>query len=139
MAGDRETPFDRGRDVGYEGGMRIVARLLVLLPLLWMEAAWAGTYASYSCTLTSPLEVDDLEATGCETILGVLRVESGTNIISLHRLVNLTSVGSALQINNNFAVTGIDGLVNLISVEGPLFIDSNAALTNTDGLASLTR
>jgi hypothetical protein len=39
------------RLLGKKAGMRIVARLLVLLPLLWVEGAWATSYAGYDLSV----------------------------------------------------------------------------------------
>jgi hypothetical protein len=41
VAGVEKVPFDSNQVIGYKAGMRIVARLLALLPLLCVEGAWA--------------------------------------------------------------------------------------------------
>lgn len=123
--------------------MGIVARLLVLLPLLWVEGAWAVDCASNSYVLSSQLEVNDLGATGCDTIRQNLKIDTESDITNLDALANITSIGGDLNIDNRdltvvTRLTNLDGLVNLSSVGGSLYIYGNTGLLNIDGLASLT-
>ena len=117
--------------------MKIVARLLVLLPLLWVEGVWAVDCPSEDYDLNSQAEVDALGAAGCDRISGYLYIGNSTDITNLDGLTNITSLGGRLIISSNSALTNLDGLANLISVGGDLTIGSNAALTNLNGLASL--
>jgi len=56
------------------------ARLLVLLPLLWVEGAWAVSCADVDYDLTSQAEVDALGATRCDSIGGNLMIRNITLI-----------------------------------------------------------
>ena len=69
--------------VGYEAGMRIVARSLVLLPLLWVEDVWAANCASTDYELTDQTEVDALGATGCDRVSGYLHITKSPDITNL--------------------------------------------------------
>ena len=42
-------PFDCDQLIGYNVGMRIVARWFALLPLLWAAGAWAVDCSHYLC------------------------------------------------------------------------------------------
>ena len=119
--------------------MKFVARLLVLLPLLWVEGAWAVDCSDTINGVNTQAEVDALGATGCDRVTGYFTVGGyGSDITNLNSLANITSVGGALTISVNYALTNLDGLANITSVGGYLFINYNTALTNLDGLASLT-
>ena len=72
--------------------MRIVARLLVLLPLLWVEGVWAVDCASTNYELASQAEVDALGATGCERVSGYLYINSA-DITNLDGLANIQRWG----------------------------------------------
>ena len=56
--------------------MRIVARLLVLLPLLWVEGVWAVNCPDTNYDLRTQAQVDSFVATGCDTISGSLIIAS---------------------------------------------------------------
>ena len=116
--------------------MRIVARLLVLLPLLWVEGVWAVECNAYGYQLSEQRDVDAIGETGCNVIRGNLTITGGSNITNLDGLINLTRVG-LLEILHNDALTNIDGLSNLTSVDGRLWINNNSSLVNLDGLAKL--
>lgn len=120
--------------------MKSFARLLVCLPMLWVEVAFAADCTSNSYRLRSQEAVDSLGATGCDTISGSLTIESRpeSDITNIDALSNLTSIGGDLVIEENSALQSLDGLVNLTSVPGRLYISSNDALTNIDGLGNLT-
>ena len=115
--------------------MRIIAQLLVLLPLLSAEAVRAVDCQTHY-RLTHQAEVEALGATGCDSVVGDLYVVDSW-ITNLDGLANITSVGGTLNIEGNTDLTSIDGLANLVTVEGNLNIESNPALTNIDGLANL--
>ena len=112
------------------------ARLLVLLPLLWVEGVWAVDCASTNYYLNSQAEVDALGATGCDRIEGDLVILQSSGITNLDGIANITSVEGGVEIVNS-ALTNIDGLSNLTSV-GSLAVTENDVLTNLGGLASLT-
>ena len=101
--------------------MRIVARLLVLLPLFWVGGVWAVD-CPRDYYLESQAEVDALGATGCDRILGSLYIGNSTDITNLDGLANITSVGGDLTICSNSALTNLDGLATLTSVGGNLHI-----------------
>ena len=88
--------------------MRIVARLLVLLPLLWVEGVWAMDCADYNYNLNSQAEVDALGASGCDRISGNLSIRNYTDITNLDGLANITSVGGYLSIYSNAARASLD-------------------------------
>jgi hypothetical protein len=127
--------------------MKIVARLLVLLPLLWVEGVWAVDCPD-SYRLTSQAEVDALGdalgETGCTGVSGNLIIEDSSDITNLDGLASITYVGTGndiydeqgLMIRNNAALTNLDGLSNLTLAAG-LVISNNDALTDLDGLANL--
>lgn len=69
--------------------MRIVARSLVLLPLLWVEGVWAVNCASTNYELTDKTEVDALGATGCDRVSGYLHITKSPDITNLDGLVSL--------------------------------------------------
>ena len=117
--------------------MRIVARLLVLLPLLWVERVWAVDCPQSNYELTTQAEVDALGATGCDSVPGYLYITNTTDITNLDGLASLTNVWGQLVISDNDALTNLDGLTNITSV-GHLYIHFNAVLTNLDGLINLT-
>jgi len=112
--------------------MRIVTRLLFLLPLLWVEGVWAKTCSSYSYELESQGEVIALGNSGCTIISGSLTIGSGVS--NLDGLANLVSIGGTLTARG---VRNFDGLANLTSIGGSLILENNSA-DNFDGLANLT-
>ena len=117
--------------------MRIAARLLVLLPLLWVEGVWAVDCPDTNYDLNSQAEVDALGSAGCDTVLGDLWIRFSSDITNLGSLANITSVGGELYIWSNSALTNLDGLVNISSVQD-LLISNNDALTNIDGLVGIS-
>ena len=96
--------------------MRIVARLLVLLPLLWVERVWAVDCPQSNYELTTQAEVDALGAEGCDSVSGYLFIYNSTDITNVNGLANLTSVGGYLRIEDNLALTNLSGLANITSV-----------------------
>jgi hypothetical protein len=100
--------------------MKAIARLLVLLPLFWVEGVWAVDCPINNYALVSQAEVDALGATGCDTIRGFLVIGGSDDITNLNSLSNLTSVGEFLTIHKNAANTNLDGLINISSVGGNL-------------------
>ena len=113
--------------------MRIVARLLVLLPLLWVKGAWA-----VDCTSRSydPDSGYSLEPPGCDRIPGSFR-QTNDSVTNVDYLANITSIGGYLFISGD-ALTNLDGLASLTSVGGHMYLVMNKALTSIDGLASLS-
>ena len=97
--------------------MKIVARLSVLLPLLWVEGVWAVECPDTNYNLSIQAEVDALGATGCDRVSGNLTIIYST-ITNLDGLANITSVGGNLYFVENVALTNLDGLANLTSVGG---------------------
>lgn len=120
--------------------MKIVVRLLVLLPLLWVEGALAVDCPSTNYYLRYQYEVDALGDTGCDSILGYLTIREYQygGIDSLTGLSNITSVAGTLSIKYNDLLGNLNGLANLSSVGGGLEIIDNDSLSNIDGLANLT-
>jgi hypothetical protein len=88
--------------------MRIVARLLVLLPLLWVEGVWAVDCPPGDYYLKSKAAVDALGATGCDRVSGNLFIGDSTDITNLDGLINITSVGGYLSIYSNAARASLD-------------------------------
>ena len=117
--------------------MRIFARVLILLPLFWVDGVWAVDCASTNYDLNSQAEVDALGSAGCDTVLGDLWIRFSSDITNLGSLANITSVGGELYIWSNSALTNLDGLVNISSVQD-LLISNNDALTNIDGLVGIS-
>ena len=121
--------------------MRIVARLLTVLPLLWSEGVWANVcFGPY--TPETQAEIDAFGTSGCTAIDGNMVVstfESGNDIVNLDGLANLTSVSGNLYIwlEGNTVLTNLDGLSSLKSVGGKLSI-FQTNLTNLDGLSKLS-
>ena len=115
--------------------MKIVARLLVLLPLLWVEGVWAVDCPSEDYDLNSQAEVDALGAAGCDRISGYLYIGNSTDITNLDGLTNITSLGGRLIISSNSALTNLDGLANITSVGGGMNVLSNTTLTDCQGVA----
>lgn len=118
--------------------MRIFARLLILLPLLWVEGVWAFECARAYYEMRVQDDVDELGFTGCTRVSGDLVLRDSYDIRNLNGLANLTSVGGSLKIYDTSELPNLDGLANLTSVGSNFFISDNAALTNLDGLARLT-
>ena len=116
--------------------MRVVLRLLVLLPLLWVEGVWGVDCASPDYDLRFQAEVDALGATGCDRVLGDLFVTNMSSITNLDGLANITSVGGDLAIQYT-SLVNVDGLISLTSVGGYVLIRYNAALTDLNGLVNL--
>ena len=110
--------------------------MLVLLPLLWTEGIWAADCGATNYNLNSQSEVDALGATGCDRILGYLRVASGSGITTLDGLASITSIGGDLLIYSE-VLTNVDGLASVTGVGGIISIVDNTALTNIDGLSSI--
>ncbi len=114
--------------------MRIVSRLLVWLPLLWVEGIWAVDCQQSDYNLGIQAEVDALGAASCDNISGNLAIWHST-ITNLDGLANITSVGGDVYLVGNDAIINLDGLVNLTSVGGYLEISNNDALTNCQAVA----
>ena len=99
--------------------VRIVARLLLLLPLLWAEGVWAVDCPDYSYTLTSQASWA-LGATGYRHILGDLSIydlpDTEFDITNLNGLANITSVGGSLWVQFTDSLANVDGLIGLTSV-----------------------
>ena len=117
--------------------MRIVARLLVLLPLLWVEGVRAVDCPSNNYDLNTQAEVDALGAVGCDTVTGNLSVYGSTDITNLDGLLTLKNVSGTLDINVNDALDNLDGLANINSIGGSMYIRYNRALTNIDGVSGV--
>ena len=88
--------------------MGVIARLLVLLLLLWVEGLWAVDCPQSNYTLSSQGDVDALGATGCDSVSGYLYIGHATNITNLDGLANITSVGDELWIDSNDALANLD-------------------------------
>jgi len=131
-----EVPFDCDQIIGYNTGMRVVLRLLVLLPLLWVEGVWGVDCAYPDYDLRFQAEVDALGATGCDRVLGDLFVTNMSSITNLDGLANITSVGGDLAIQYT-SLVNVDGLISLTSVGGYVLIRYNGALTDLNGLVNL--
>ena len=117
--------------------MRIVARLLVLLPLLWVEGVRAVDCPQSNYELTTQAEVDALGASNCTRVTGYLYIGNSSNISNLNALTNLVAVSGSLTIDNNDNLANVDGLLNVEAVGGSLTISSNASILNIDGLVSI--
>ena len=126
--------------------MRIVARLLVLLPLLWVEVTLAVDCPQSNYTLRSQAQVDALGNEDCDTIAGNLIIGGGAgnypegspDLTHLDALSSITKVIGRLEIQNLHSLTQVDGLVNITSVGISVFINDNDVLANLDGLARLS-
>ena len=108
------------------------ARLLVLLPLLWVEGVWAVDCADTDYYLQTQVAIDDLGATGCDAVSGNVYI-SGFDF-DLSPLSNIQSIGGNLTLE---FVDNIDGLASLATIGGSLEID-RSKLTSLDGFDSLT-
>ena len=124
--------------------MRIVARLLVLLPLLWVEGVRAFECPSRFYSLTTQAQVDALGATGCSHIRGNLEIRDSSDITNLDALTNITSLGGHLWIGDNSSLTNVHGLANLTS-PNPVYgsnidfvrVEMNPALVALHGLENI--
>ena len=117
--------------------MRIVARLLVLLPLLWVEGVWAVDCPDLNYDLNTQAEVDALGATQCDHILGYLRIRETEDVRNLDSLSSLTHIDSGLFIQFNTNLMHLDGLSGL-TIIGGLDLIANPLVGNLDGLSNLT-
>jgi len=117
--------------------MKVVARLLVLLPLLWVDVVWAVDcpYTSYSLSYQS--EVNALAATGCTVVLGDLTIINSSDIYNLDALTSIVEVGGTLTISGNVGLLNLDGLSNLARVSD-LYVSDNSSLQDLNGLVGLT-
>ena len=111
----------------------------LLLPLLWVEGAWAVDCAYPNYKLNFQADVDALGATGCDRIRGYLRINSATDITNLDGLANLTSVGGYLNINTNAALARCEGVALLLGwpsgppkdgVDGSIYVGRNSSGCN---------
>jgi len=85
--------------------------------------------------------IDSLELLAClEGIDGDLLIGRGfmTELVYLHGLEGLTSVGGNVVIDNNDKLAGLDGLSGLASIGGDLVLYDNDELGQIDGLTVLT-
>ena len=130
--------FDRNPIVGYKAGMKIVTRLFVLLPLLWVERVWAVDCPSGSYQLTTQSDVSALGAANCDTVTGNLIIGASSDIYNLDSLTSLRRVEGKLQVASNTGLLNVDGLLNVTEVVGALSVDNNTVLTNVDGLVGIT-
>jgi hypothetical protein len=115
-------------------------KLLTLASALLILSNTSNLQAQTTCTgdvfLYSQADVDNFATTGCNIMLGSLRIE-GTDITNLNGLSSLTSARN-LYIYNCTALTNVDGLSSLTSVSHHMNIDGTELLTNIDGLSNLT-
>jgi hypothetical protein len=121
--------------------MRIVARLLTVLPLLWVGGVWADV-CSGPIILETQAQIDTFGTSACAVIDGDLTVstfESGNDIVNLDGLANITSVRGYLRfwLEGNTVLTNLDGLSNLTSV-GRVLTIFQTELTNLNGLSKLS-
>jgi len=92
VAGVGEVPFDCDQIIGYKIDMRIVARLFVLLPLLWVEGVWATdcpigttTWDSYTCLLPSTIAFDMTLVSGVDYLMeGRVTVGNGNGELTIN-------------------------------------------------------
>lgn len=115
-----------------------------------VSLAWTGWASAAACPIypnalypndtfiSTQSDLDTLEATGCDSVLGALNISYTADITNLDGLASLTSIEGDLIIYYNGVLTNLDGLANLTSVGGSLDLGGNEALTNLDGLANLT-
>ena len=126
------------RFLEYKALMKIVARMLVLLPLLWVEGVWAVDCPNRDYNLSTQGSVDAFPA-NCDAVIGDLIISDNFNesIINLDGLSNLRSVGGLFKIDRNRLLTDVNGLSSLVSIGTELYIDDNRDLSNLDGLSAL--
>jgi hypothetical protein len=106
----------------------------LLLAALMLAAPVRAQVCEGNITLTSQAQVN---AFACTSVTGNLNI-SGSDIVTLIPLSELTSVGGDLAISFNAALASLDGLSALTSVGGNLSIGFTAALASLDGLSALT-
>jgi hypothetical protein len=113
-------------------------RLLSVPLALFSLAAVAQTCPPTDLILTTQNEIDAFSADypGCTAIPVNLTI-SGTEIISLAGLSQITTIDGDLVITSNTALTGLSGLNNLTAVTGRLEISSNPQLTSLAPLGNL--
>lgn len=91
-------------------------------------------------TLSTQTDINNFQTTygPCSVVTGNLTIQDDNdgvdNITDLTPLMNLTSVGGSLSIDNNDALTSLNGLENLTSVDGNLLISNNDVLNTCNQL-----
>ena len=113
---------------------RALLLFFLLLPL--HKGAWADVCASASYNLTTQSEVDDLGASGCDTVTGDLSVLDSTEIYNLEALAVIDDIQGVVTISRNTALLNLDGLVNVANA-GAIVVEGNEIMTNVDGLGGL--
>lgn len=102
-----------------------------------LVCAWPAAVQAQTCTGTVVLQSQAaVNAFACSSVTGTLSI-NGNDITDLTPLASLTSVGSALSIVFNPALTSLAGLEGVTSV-GDLVVLHNAALTSLAGLKNLS-
>jgi hypothetical protein len=111
---------------------KLATVLIALSGMLAFSTAVAQTYTG-NLTLGSQADVDVFnysEVTGSLTI-------SGTDIVDLGPLSNLTSVGTYLSISDNTALVVVDGFGNLTDVGWGIYVYYNTNLVSFSGFDQL--
>jgi hypothetical protein len=126
-------------DVRYQSNFLLLAVTMQLLVLTLPALAFAQDCTPREIELTSQLEVDQFQANHgpCDRVSQNL-VITGEDIVRLNGLSDLTAVLGELKIDYNSSLITIDGLAKLQSV-GSLSMSFNPALLKIDGLSGLTR
>ena len=118
----------------------VAATLALLVPLTWVEVAWAVDCIDTNYRLHSQSAVDALGATGCSHVSGDVEITSYSTddpISNLDSLSNLTSIGGQLTISYT-SIVDLDGLHNLATFGWRLVVEENEYLTNIDALSNVT-
>ncbi len=101
----------------------------------------AQTCLPAGITFSSQAAIDafPVDFPACTTIAGTLTIQEASPgaIENLAGLSSIVSIGEALVINQNTALTSLEGLANLRTIGGRLTISSNPNLENLKGLEQL--
>ena len=115
--------------------------LLQMLCVFAFSLSWVGGASAEVCgndlKLKTQAEIDAVGATGCDSVLGDLKLLGrDSNITNLNGLSNITLVGGGLRILDTDLVN-LDGLENIRSVAGYLEIAFNDRLADVSGLRNI--
>ena len=114
----------------------VLNAILLVFLLIPLGGVRADVCADASYELKTQSEVNELGATGCDTVTGDLSVLDSPEIYNLEPLVVIDRVQGALTVSGNTALLNLDGLVN-VEEAGSVLVESNTILTNVDGLGGL--
>ena len=117
--------------------MRLVSRLLVLLPLLWVEGVWALNCPSVNYYLNSQSAVNNFPQ-NCDTVTGDLVVSDTSDVTDLTPFSNLVDVGGLYIYDNTGDLLSLSGLESVTTIRGQLTLARNSKLTDITALSAVS-